>query len=175
MERVDLVLRDPGASEIQAIAALVGVLGYDLTQARMVVEKSPCPILAQVPAAEAKTKAAALREAGVHIELVPSADISSGPRSDGVYFSPVIDTIKTGLVWRKKRYRRLALRFVENDKCEEYAVDFAKKTLPSKAVRIHGSIMTRLVPDEVRDLGDGEIEKDGMTWIFVPTTREYSG
>ena len=101
------------------------------------------------------------------MEIVPaSADVHAGPRLDGAYISPVVQTIKTGFLWRRKTYRRLALRIHEDGSCDEYAIDFRKQTLPSKAIRVLGSVRCRPGPGDIRDLGDGRIEKDNMTWTF---------
>lgn len=70
-----------------------------------------------------------------------------------MYISPVVETIKMGLIWKRRYYRRLALRFHEDGSCEEHAVDFPEETLPSTAVRVLGSVRSRPGADEVTDLG----------------------
>lgn len=168
--RADVVLRSPGTSEVITAKALVEVAGFGLAEAKLLIDRSPAPILSALPLSAAKRKAAALRDAGAHVEIVPAfADIHPGPRLDGVYLSPVIGTIECGLLWKRKTYRRFALHLRGDGSCEEYAVDFKKRTLPSAADRVLGSILSQIEPTEVKNLGDGRIEKDGMTWEFVPS------
>jgi len=168
--RADVVLRGPGTSETITAEALVDVAGFGLAEAKLLIDRSPAPILSALSLPTAKKKAAALRDAGAHVEIVPaSSEIHPVRRLDGVYLSPVIGTIERGLLWKRKTYRRFALHLLEDGSCEEYAVDFRKPTLPSVADRVLGSILSQLEPTEVKDLGDGRIEKDGMTWELVPS------